>query len=166
MKIIHSDDKSECWTVEERQQFRFRIYSGISVGKYFVSRREILVNVIQCIHILLEETTDSLEPSLNNTVTRLKELKPEDENDHVKIWEYRDNIQAVWEDRAVQVGTGIWFLYFMFSVTKATLEPQMAVRPTVRSFILNQNKSPSHKPSFTHSIMHAINLTTPHTSIH
>lgn len=52
----------------------------------------------------MEETTDSLEPSLNNTVMRLKELKPEDEQDHLKVWEYRDNIQAIWEDKVVQVG--------------------------------------------------------------
>ena len=96
--------------MEERQQFRFQFLIDTLQWQEaieLISRRDILVNVIQCIHILLEETTDSLEPSLNNTVMRLKELKPEDEQDHLKVWEYRDNIQAIWEDKVVQVG---WFM--------------------------------------------------------
>ena len=66
-------------------------------------RREILMNVIQCIQILLEEMTGSLDSSLNNTAGRLKELKPDQEKDQAKLWEYRDNILAIWEESAIQV---------------------------------------------------------------
>jgi len=86
MRIIHSSEEEGGWTVEEREQYR----------------REILMNVIQCLQILLEEMTGSLDASLNNTATRLKELKPDQEKDQAKLWEYRDNIQAIWEETAIQ----------------------------------------------------------------
>jgi len=86
MRIIHSSEEAGGWTVEEREQYR----------------REILMNVIQCLQILLEEMTGSLDASLNNTATRLKELKPDQEKDQAKLWEYRDNIQAIWEETAIQ----------------------------------------------------------------
>ena len=66
-------------------------------------RKEILVNVIQCLQILLEETTEELETSLINTAARIRELDPDDERDHGLLWGFRDNIQAIWEDSAVQV---------------------------------------------------------------
>ena len=40
---------------------------------------------------------------MNNTVIRIKELDPDNEADHMLLWEFRDNIQAIWETRAVQV---------------------------------------------------------------
>jgi len=86
MRIIHSGEEEGGWTVEEREQYR----------------REILMNVIQCIQILLEEMTGSLDSSLINTATRLKELKPDQEKDQAKLWEYRDNILAIWEECAIQ----------------------------------------------------------------
>eukprot|EP00092_Neocalanus_flemingeri_P027897 GFUD01030284.1.p1 GENE.GFUD01030284.1~~GFUD01030284.1.p1 ORF type:complete len:393 (+),score=127.90 GFUD01030284.1:138-1316(+) len=86
MRIIHSGKEEGGWTVEEREQYR----------------REILMNVIQCIQILLEEMTGSLDTSLNNTAARLKELKPDQEKDQAKLWEYRDNILAIWEEPAIQ----------------------------------------------------------------
>ena len=61
------------------------------------------MNVIQCLQILLEETTEELETSLINTATRIRELDPDDERDHGLLWGFRDNIQAIWEDSAVQV---------------------------------------------------------------
>ena len=61
------------------------------------------MNVIQCIQILLEEMTGSLDTSLNNTAARLKELAPDQEKDQAKLWEYRDNILAIWEEPAIQV---------------------------------------------------------------
>ena len=61
------------------------------------------MNVIQCIQILLEEMTGSLDSTLNNTANRLKELKPDQEKDQAKLWEYRDNILAIWEETAIQV---------------------------------------------------------------
>ena len=61
------------------------------------------MNVIQCIQILLEEMTGSLDTSLNNTAARLKELKPDQDKDQAKLWEYRDNILAIWEEQAIQV---------------------------------------------------------------
>ena len=73
--------------------------------KYFVlfSRKEILVNVIQCLQILLEESSAALDLTLVNTVARIKELNPDKDTDHLFLWEFRDNIQAIWETRAVQV---------------------------------------------------------------
>ena len=61
------------------------------------------MNVIQCLQILLEETTEELETSLINTAARIRELDPDDERDHGLLWGFRDNIQAIWEDSAVQV---------------------------------------------------------------
>ena len=61
------------------------------------------MNVIQCLQILLEETTATLDQTLVNTVARIKELNPDKETDHLFLWEFRDNIQAIWEARAVQV---------------------------------------------------------------
>ena len=61
------------------------------------------MNVIQCLQILLEETTATLDQTLVNTVARIKELNPDKETDHLFLWEFRDNIQAIWEDSAVQV---------------------------------------------------------------
>jgi len=86
MRIIHSGEEEGGWTMEEREQYR----------------REILMNVIQCIQILLEEMTGSLDSTLNNTANRLKELKPDQEKDQAKLWEYRDNILAIWEETAIQ----------------------------------------------------------------
>jgi len=86
MRIIHSGEEEGGWTAEEREQYR----------------REIHMNVIQCIQILLEEMTGSLDTSLNNTAARLKELKPDQEKDQAKLWEYRDNILAIWEEPAIQ----------------------------------------------------------------
>merc|ERR1711872_112234 len=68
MRIIHSGEEEGGWTAEEREQYR----------------REIHMNVIQCIQILLEE------------------LKPDQEKDQNKLWEYRDNILAIWEEPAIQ----------------------------------------------------------------
>ena len=53
------------------------------------------MNVIQCLQILLEETTEELETSLINTATRIRELDPDDERDHGLLWGFRDNIQAM-----------------------------------------------------------------------
>jgi len=86
MRIIHSGEEEGGWTMEEREQYR----------------REIQMNVIQCIQTLLEEMTGSLDTSLNNTAARLKELKPDQEKDQAKLWEYRDNILAIWEEPAIQ----------------------------------------------------------------
>lgn len=61
------------------------------------------MNVIQCLQILLEETSTTLDLTLVNTVARIKELNPDKETDHLFLWEFRDNIQAIWEARAVQV---------------------------------------------------------------
>ena len=44
-----------------------------------------------------------LDLTLVNTVIRIKELDPDNEADHMLLWEFRDNVQAIWEDRAVQV---------------------------------------------------------------
>ena len=66
-------------------------------------RRDILVNVIQCLQILLEESSGAFDPTLVNTVARIKELNPDRESDHLFLWEFRDNIQAIWESRSVQV---------------------------------------------------------------
>ena len=87
MKIIHSGEEEGGWSEEDRINFR----------------KEILVNVIQCLQILLEETTTTLDLTLVNTVIRIKELDPDNEADHMLLWEFRDNVQAIWEDRAVQV---------------------------------------------------------------
>jgi len=65
-------------------------------------RKDILMNVIQCIQILLEEMTGELDVTLNNTAARLKELDSDDEKDQAKLWEYRDNILAIWEEPAIQ----------------------------------------------------------------
>ena len=35
-------------------------------------------------------------------VYRLKELKPDVERDQARLWEYRDNILAIWEEQATQ----------------------------------------------------------------
>ena len=86
MRIIHSKEDEGGWSNEEREQYR----------------REILTNVIQCIQILLEEMTGELDSSLNNTAARLKELRPDSERDQGKVWEYRDNISAIWEEPAIQ----------------------------------------------------------------
>ena len=40
---------------------------------------------------------------MNNTAARLKELAPDQEKDQAKLWEYRDNILAIWEEPAIQV---------------------------------------------------------------
>ena len=72
--------------------------------KLIKSRKDILMNVIQCIQILLEEMTGELDVTLNNTAARLKELDSDDEKDQAKLWEYRDNILAIWEEPAIQVG--------------------------------------------------------------
>ena len=69
----------------------------------YIKRKEILVNVIQCLQILLEETSASLDLTLVNTVARIKELNPDKETDHLFLWEFRDNIEAIWEAGAVQV---------------------------------------------------------------
>jgi len=86
MKIIHSGEDEGGWSDEDKQKYR----------------KEILVNVIQCLQILLEETTEELETSLINTAARIRELDPDDERDHGLLWGFRDNIQAIWEDSAVQ----------------------------------------------------------------
>ena len=59
--------------------------------------------MIQCLQILLEETSAALDLTLVNTVARIKELNPDKETDHLFLWEFRDNIEAIWEARAVQV---------------------------------------------------------------
>lgn len=84
MKIINSE--KDVWTTDEREQYR----------------REILSNVIQCLRMLLDEMTGQLDLSLINTAARLKELKPDDAGSQAKLWEYRDNILALWEDPAIQ----------------------------------------------------------------
>ena len=61
------------------------------------------MNVIQCLQVLLEETSAALDLTLVNTVARIKELNPDKETDHLFLWEFRDNIEAIWEARAVQV---------------------------------------------------------------
>ena len=66
-----------------------------------------MVNVIQCLQILLEEKGRDLDPTLANTASRLLELKPDDERDHLKIWEVRDNVQAIWEDPAIKVSISL-----------------------------------------------------------
>ena len=86
MKIIHSGEEDGGWSAEDKQQFR----------------KEIMVNVIQCLQILLSEQRSWLEPSLRNTAARLLEFKPDDVKDHLKIWDIRDNILAIWEDPAIQ----------------------------------------------------------------
>jgi len=52
--------------------------------------------------LLLEEMTEDLDPSLVNTAAKLRELKPDEETSQLKLWEYRVNIQALWEDPAIQ----------------------------------------------------------------
>ena len=59
--------------------------------------------MIQCLRLLLEEMTEDLDPSLVNTAAKLRELKPDEETSQLKLWEYRVNIQALWEDPAIQV---------------------------------------------------------------
>ena len=70
-------------------------------------RREILSNVIQCLRQLLDEITEELDSSLVNTAARLRELKPDEEASQAKLWEYRVNIQALWEDPAIQVSNKV-----------------------------------------------------------
>merc|ERR550517_1286432 len=43
-----------------------------------------------------------VDHSLANTAARLKLLEPDDAGSQAKLWEYRDNILALWEDPAVQ----------------------------------------------------------------
>ena len=69
----------------------------------FNRRREILSNVIQCLKMLLEEKRMEVDHSLVNTAARLKLLEPDDAGSQAKLWEYRDNILALWEDPAIQV---------------------------------------------------------------
>ena len=70
-----------------------------------------MVNVIQCLQILLEEKTEELDSTLRNTASRLSELKPDDERDHLKVWEIRDNVRAIWEDPAIKVCCCAYFMY-------------------------------------------------------
>ena len=77
--------------------------SSFAKSHHFIPRREILSNVIQCLRLLLEEMTEDLDPSLDNTAAKLRELKPDEEASQAKLWEYRVNIQALWEDPAIQV---------------------------------------------------------------
>ena len=75
------------------------------------------MNVIQCLQILLEETTVTLDQTLVNTVARIKELNPDKETDHLFLWEFRDNIQAIWEARAVQVRVNQAFYFLLLNET-------------------------------------------------
>ena len=75
------------------------------------------MNVIQCLQILLEETTATLDQTLVNTVARIKELNPDKETDHLFLWEFRDNIQAIWEARAVQVRVNQAFYFLLLNET-------------------------------------------------
>jgi len=87
MKIIHGKDSQPSWSEEERQQFK----------------REILTNVLQCIHILLEELKGPLaDTGLTVTADRLRQLSADSDRDRAKLWEHRDSIQAIWEDQAIQ----------------------------------------------------------------
>ena len=63
--------------------------------------------MIQCLRLLLEEMTEDLDPSLDNTAAKLRELKPDEEASQAKLWEYRVNIQALWEDPAIQVSRSL-----------------------------------------------------------
>ena len=80
----------------------FYLYMSLIVN-LFNRRREILSNVIQCLKMLLEEKRMEVDHSLANTAARLKLLEPDDAGSQAKLWEYRDNILALWEDPAIQV---------------------------------------------------------------
>ena len=95
MKIIHSGDEDGGWSVDDRRQFR----------------RDIMYNVIQCLQILLGELRDDLETTLQNTALKLTQLRPDNEDDHRKIWEIRDNVFAIWQDPATQVFCQNFFLH-------------------------------------------------------
>ena len=62
-----------------------------------------MTNVIQCLQILLTEMKGKLEDSLNNTVTMVNNMNPEEEENYVNIWNMRDQIQQIWQHPHIQV---------------------------------------------------------------
>ena len=97
------------------------------------------MNVIQCLQILLEETTATLDQTLVNTVARIKELNPDKETDHLFLWEFRDNIQAIWEARAVQVRDNhALCFFFIFLLLNETLLGNVQSKKRVQSSRLLQ----------------------------
>lgn len=85
MQILHSKPEQPTWTEEELRRYR----------------RDILSNAIQCLQVLLEEVRAPLQPGLDNTAARLRGLDREKETDQSRLWEWRDTVQAIWEDPAI-----------------------------------------------------------------
>jgi len=86
MKILHSEEKEKVWTEDEMKK----------------ARRDILSNAVECLQVLLEEVQKPLGEGLGNTADRLKKLDKSKEEDQVRLWEWRDTIQDIWEDPAIQ----------------------------------------------------------------
>lgn len=86
MKILHSEEKEKVWTEDELKG----------------ARRDILSNAVECLQVLLEEVQKPLGEGLGNTADRLKKLDKSKEEDQVRLWEWRDTVQDIWEDPAIQ----------------------------------------------------------------
>lgn len=107
MRIIHTgapapeeeDERRRSLTEEEKEERTKLIWSE---EERINMRRQILMNIIQCVQILLEEMTDQLDSTLTNNAAKLSQMKPDSEKDQRKLWEYRDFINAIWEDPAIQ----------------------------------------------------------------
>lgn len=85
MRILHSGEEDGVWSLEERARYR----------------RDILSNSLECLQVLLEEVTGPLQEGLGNTAARLRELDKDKEADQARLWEWRDTVQAIWEDPAI-----------------------------------------------------------------
>jgi len=86
MKILHNEEKEKVWTEDELKG----------------ARRDILSNAIECLQVLLEEVQKPLGEGLGNTADRLKKLDKSKDEDQVRLWQWRDTVQDIWEDPAIQ----------------------------------------------------------------
>merc|ERR1712037_351143 len=86
VKILHSEEKEKTWTEDELKG----------------ARRDILSNAVECLQVLLEEVQKPLGEGLGNTADRLKKLDKSKEEDQVRLWQWRDTVQDIWEDPAIQ----------------------------------------------------------------
>jgi len=86
MKILHGEEKEQVWSEEDLKG----------------ARRDILSNAVECLQLLLEEVQKPLGPGLSNTADRLKKLNKSKEEDQARLWEWRDTVEAIWEDPAIK----------------------------------------------------------------
>merc|ERR1711936_780829 len=86
MKILHGEEKEQVWSEEDLKG----------------ARRDILSNAVECLQLLLEEVQKPLGPGLSNTADRLKKLNKSKEEDQARLWEWRDTVEAIWDDPAIK----------------------------------------------------------------